>query len=147
VSFSAEISSFASISALNANRLVRAVIIDVAEELVDRSPVGDPNSWGSPPPKNYKPGHFKANWHHKQGSADSSIRDTVDVTGDVSMNQIRSSVLNASKPADIHFLYNNVPYAMALENGHSDQAPDGMVALTVLDFPGIVDRAASRLKI
>lgn len=147
MSFSAEISSFASISALNASRLVRAVIIDVAEELVDRSPVGDPDSWNSPAPKNYKPGHFKANWHHKQGSADSSIRDTVDVTGDVSMNQIRSSALNASKPADTHFLYNNVPYAMALENGHSDQAPNGMVALTVLDFPGIVDRAASRLKI
>ena len=147
MSFSAEISSFTSISALNVNRLVRAVIIDVAEELVDRSPVGDPASWNSPAPANYKPGHFKANWHHKQGSTDSSIRDTVDPTGDVSMNQIRSSALNASKPADIHFLYNNVPYAMALENGHSDQAPNGIVALTVLDFPGIVDRSASRLKL
>ena len=147
MSFAAEITSFAEISALNANRLIRAIIIDIAEELVGRSPVGDPASWNTPAPANYKPGHFKANWHHKQGSSDSSIRDTVDPTGAVSMNQIRSSASNATKPADIHFLYNNVPYAMALENGHSDKAPNGIVALTVLEMPGIVDRAASRLRI
>jgi len=147
VSFAAEIASFSKISALNADRLVRAVLVDIAEELVDKSPVGDSAMWNTPAPASYKPGHFKANWHHKQGSIDSSVRATVDPTGDVSMNQIRSSVLNASKPADIHYLYNNVPYAMALENGHSDQAPHGVVSLTVIDTPGIVNRAASRLRI
>lgn len=147
MSFAAEISSFAEISALNANRLIRAVIIDTAEALIDRSPVGDPSSWNSPAPANYKPGHFKANWHHKQGSADSAIRAAEDPTGNISRNQIRSSVLNTSKPADVHFLYNNVPYAMALENGYSDQAPHGIVALTVLELPTIVNRAVSRLRI
>jgi hypothetical protein len=31
------------------------------------------------------------------------------------------------------YFTNNLPYAQALENGHSNQAPGGMVGLTALD--------------
>lgn len=149
MSFATQLLSFANISALNADRLVREVVSDIAEELVDRSPVGDPSTWAHPnsAPKDYKPGHFKANWHHSMGAPGSEERPIEDPSGEVSMDQINSSVSSVSDPLGVHCLYNNVSYAMALENGHSDQAPNGMVALTVLDAPAIVDRAVSRLRI
>jgi hypothetical protein len=35
------------------------------------------------------------------------------------------------------FLTNNLPYIQALEDGHSGQAPSGMVAVTLAEFDGI----------
>ena len=40
------------------------------------------------------------------------------------------------------WLANNLPYAVPLENGHSPQAPGGMVKLSMLEVPGIVASAA-----
>jgi hypothetical protein len=37
-------------------------------------------------------------------------------------------------PGNVFYLVNNVPYARALEFGHSRQAPQGMVRVTVHDF-------------
>jgi hypothetical protein len=42
-------------------------------------------------------------------------------------------------------LSNNLPYAWALEHGHSKQRPNGFVGLTVLEFAAIVDKAAGGL--
>ncbi len=36
---------------------------------------------------------------------------------------------------------NNLPYAIALEYGHSDQAPGGMVRITQARFQQIVEEA------
>ena len=36
---------------------------------------------------------------------------------------------------------NNLPYAVPIENGHSRQKPEGMVAVTVAEWPGIVKNA------
>lgn len=41
------------------------------------------------------------------------------------------------------FLTNNVPYIGALEYGHSQQAPAGMVRVVVEEFDGIVINAAN----
>ena len=38
----------------------------------------------------------------------------------------------------VQFFTNNLPYAAALENGHSGQAPGGMVRVTVARFQQIV---------
>jgi len=37
------------------------------------------------------------------------------------------------------FLMNNVPYIQRLEDGYSDQAPSGMVKITVAEFEGIAE--------
>jgi hypothetical protein len=40
---------------------------------------------------------------------------------------------------------NNVPYITALEHGHSSQAPQGMVGITMLEAPALVERIASEV--
>ena len=42
----------------------------------------------------------------------------------------------------VAFIVNNLPYAIPLEYGHSTQAPNGMVRITVERFQQIVDAAA-----
>jgi hypothetical protein len=46
----------------------------------------------------------------------------------------------------VHYITNNLPYAWRLEHGHSKQAPAGMVGLTVVEFAGIVDKAANDVR-
>jgi len=41
------------------------------------------------------------------------------------------------------FISNNLPYAQALENGSSKQAPQGMVRLTAMEWPQIVRKAVA----
>ncbi len=40
------------------------------------------------------------------------------------------------------YMRNNLPYAVALERGHSGQAPSGVVRVTVGEFGGITSKAA-----
>lgn len=39
------------------------------------------------------------------------------------------------------FISNNLPYAEAIEDGHSKQAPMGMVKVTIAEFDSIVNKA------
>lgn len=44
------------------------------------------------------------------------------------------------------FITNNLPYAKPIEDGHSKQAPQGMVKVTVSEFDSIVNKAARSVK-
>jgi hypothetical protein len=46
----------------------------------------------------------------------------------------------------VFYLTNNVPYAQRIEDGWSRQAPNGLVALTAVEFQQIVDEAAGATK-
>jgi|SRR6185369_2949181 len=50
-----------------------------------------------------------------------------------------ASVLAQAKPFGIIWVYNNVPYILALEDGHSTQAPNGMVEGALNDLQGYVN--------
>lgn len=117
--------------------VARRIVIEVGSRLVLRSPVGNPNLWISLPPPGYAGGAFRRNWQHKFGSAPTG---ELEGTGNVALGEMVSSVGN-SPAAGVHYIANNLPYAMALENGHSTQAPQGMVGLTALEFPEIVRQA------
>lgn len=119
------------------DRVARRIVIEVGSRLVFRSPVGNPSLWMSRPPPGYAGGTFRRNWQHGFGVAPTG---ELAGTGNVALGEMVSSVGN-SPAAGVHFLANNLPYAMALENGHSDQAPKGMVGLTALEFPQIVRQA------
>jgi hypothetical protein len=46
----------------------------------------------------------------------------------------------------VHYIANNLPYAQALEDGHSTQSPpNAMVGLTVLKFQAIADVAIMKV--
>ena len=46
----------------------------------------------------------------------------------------------------VQFFTNNLPYAAALENGHSGQAPGGMVGITALDAAQLFREAMNEVR-
>ena len=85
-------------------------------------------------PEGYVGGRFKNNWYVGFDSQPTETNDTPDASGQGS-NSRGLAVLEVFKVGQVSTIYftNNLPYAQALENGHSNQAPGGMVGLTALD--------------
>lgn len=122
------------------DKTVRTIVMEIGNRVVLRSPVGDASYWQNPPPPGYVGGAFRGGWQYGFNREPISDVETVDASGRVSIQRIESGVV-ASNPAGIHYIVNNKPYAEAIENGISRQAPQGVVGLTELEFPEIVRRA------
>lgn len=144
--FGLDMSAFIAKAKGNMNAVVRNTVIDVGTSLVEKSPVGDASAWASPPPKGYVGGRFRANWQYGNltGGAGVPMQDLPDIdpTGQASIARIVAGVPEDAA-GKVHIIKNNLPYAQRLEEGHSKQAPQGMVALTVIEFQQIVDAAAA----
>ena len=70
--------------------------------------------------------------------------ETVDRDGGPTITTGESELAGAAI-GDAIYITNNLPYAQVLENGHSQQAPTGMLAITVAEFNGIVEDVAQGL--
>lgn len=145
MTFALDLRAFAKKTDLRTEAVVRRIVLDVAKELVEMSPVGDASYWQSPPPKGYVGGRFKASWDYGFNSPPSSLHRGIDPSGGASLGRIEASMGNRMSGA-VHYIANNTPYARRLEEGWSRQAPMGMVSLTVLKFQGIVTTAAQALR-
>lgn len=142
MTFALDLKAFADKTKLAADTVVRTVVLDVGVRLVERSPVGDATLWKSPPPPGYVGGRFRANWQYRFGALPVGELPDIDPSGAASLNRIRVGV--AAAPAvGVHYIGNALPYAQALEDGHSKQAPGGMVAVTVVEFQNTVRAATS----
>jgi len=93
-------------------------------------------------------GRFRGNWQLAIGSAPDGTLELDDKTGTATITKGTATSLGVNA-GDIIYFANNLPYAQRLEtggypdgpkvvNGHSSQAPNGMVALTVQEFKSIV---------
>lgn len=101
-------------------------------------------------PEGYVGGRFRANWQlseharvpgelYQESPPASSYPDPGQILAAADAN----ITLN---PAGKKFYWqNNLPYAQALEDGWSTQAPAGMVGLTVSEFQSIVNGAAQEV--
>jgi hypothetical protein len=146
MSFALDLKAFAEKTSAKANAVVRKVVIDVGTSLVMKSPVGDPTYWKGSAPPGYVGGRFRANWQYGLGSIDKTTTERVDASGQTTISAIVGTV-KPDAAGEIHYITNSLPYAMALEEGHSwRQAPNGMVNLTVLEFQPIVDAAAKEVQ-
>ena len=128
---------------------VRRVVLEMATRIIVRSPVDT--------------GRFRANWRvysevrgpmlpvsiavgeeaTRTGDYKSAVA-TVDPTGERTIAEIKAA-LDAGKYARRWVISNNLPYAWALEYGHSKQAPAGMVGLTIAEFGPIATGASAGL--
>lgn len=142
--FSVNIRRFADRAGANADKVVRKVVIDLGEAIVLRTPVGDPLTWKQPAPAGYVGGRARGSWAYGHGAAPEGV-DQVDGSGAAAMARIRGV---ESKPADaVHYIVNTVPYMRRLEyDGWSNQAPAGMVRVTVAEFNDFVARAAAEVR-
>ncbi|HID2486433.1 hypothetical protein M8U27_06725 [Enterobacter hormaechei] len=95
-------------------------------------------------PEGYVGGRFKNNWYVGFDSQPTETNDTPDASGQGS-NSRGLAVLEVFRVGQVSSIYftNNLPYAAALENGHSGQAPGGMVGITALDAAQLFREAMS----
>lgn len=73
-------------------------------------------------------GTFRGNHRVSEGSPDNQYdEDRQDEAGNETL-RIGVAAIAKSKPFTILYIQNNLPYGIALENGHSEQAKDGVYA-------------------
>jgi hypothetical protein len=102
------------------NKVVIEAVKEVLKRVEDRTPVGDPSLWKYPAHKGYVPGTLKASWT-------------------LSYNQTQRGVYAV--------VANEIPYAERVEFGWSSQAPNGMMRITIKEWPSILDRTARIYKL
>mgnify|MGYP003420828497 CR=1 FL=1 len=102
----------------NAELTVRRITIDLFNGVIDMSPVDT--------------GRVRNNWNSSVGKPDFSTTEATDKTGDSAKAKVLSVVTNYTLNGQSIFLCNSLPYAMRLEEGHSQkQAPVGMVRVSI----------------
>lgn len=90
-------------------------------------------------------GRFRANWMSAYGGIDSSTTDTVSTSGAESIGRLDAK-LNGLAVGQVFYFTNSLPYAERLEYGWSEQAPAGMVRLSVANWQSIVAEEVARVK-
>lgn len=96
--------------------------------------------------KGYVGGRFRANWHISLDVVESVTFDETDKGGAETIAALVAG-LSDFKPGQVAYIINNLPYAIPLEYGHSTQAPNGMVRVTLARFQQIVAAAAQHNKV
>lgn len=127
---------------------IMALSRESIRKLVMGSPVGDPMIWKVPRwPKGYEPGTFRANWHVSYGSPSASTTSAKDTSGRATIDACTAQLaaLNAN-PFQRVFICNALPYAMALEHGHSTQAP-GPAAIVGKAYASLSVKYSARFRI
>jgi hypothetical protein len=142
-SFAFNLREYAKAAQQTIGEAVREIVVTVGTLVDERSPVGQPDIWASnidrasrglpPLPKGYIGGHFRANNQYKFGDVPDSEVEGEDPSGANAMAAIKAGVMVAPV-SGVHYIANIVPYAEALENGHSTQAPQGVYGLAQLDM-------------
>lgn len=137
--FTKELMDFENMSLKKVDQFTRIIALEVFRRIILKTPVDTGRARGNWLCTIGVPAEAMAkgeDWFQGQTSND------FDKSGRAAIEEASNQVL-AWKPEDIAiFLTNNLPYIERLENGWSDQAPAGMVAITIAEFDGIVARVA-----
>lgn len=128
--FALDISRFINRTNSNVDLVTKKIVLDVMRSVVRKSPVDT--------------GRFKGNWQYGTGEMPTGTTDIHDAGGQGTISHIAGQV-PAQAAGKLHYIVNNLPYSIRLEHGHSSQAPQGMVGLTITEYQGIVRRAAARI--
>lgn len=140
--FSGDIAKFVQTCNRNTHQVVRETVLEIGKSVVMKTPVGESQATS---PGDDKSGYARGNWSHSIGSPAQRLFECCDKSGSASIARIRESI-PADAAGKVHYIQNGVPYIMALEEGHSSQAPHGMVATAATEFEGIVQKALAGLK-
>ncbi len=115
------------------------IALDALESVVDLSPVGQPYRWKSRPPPGYVGGAFRGAWIVTLDVPTDDETRRIDPEGSPTREAGESIILTA-EPYQPIWITNNMPYALRLEQGWSQQAPTGMVAITIKRLQSIYRR-------
>lgn len=144
--FALSLARFAEKAPEQARTVVRKVAIETLTRVVLRTPVGNPSLWKGKPPAGYVGGRLRANWFTSIGVPNHATSKAIDSSGAASINR-GTATINAATTDQPIYLMNSLPYVREIEyEGHSRQAPAGMVRITVTEFQTMVDTAAVQVR-
>ena len=136
--FAVQLKQFADKTKAQADNAVGRIVVNMASRLDQRSPVGDASYWKSKPPPGYVGGRFRGNWQLGVDFVPVGETGRIDPDGGATLSAIKLEI-PAQAAGPVYYLANNVPYAQAIEDGHSTrQAPNGVVVLTAMEFQAVV---------
>ena len=115
-----------------AGKTIQLTVLKIANSIIEMSPVGDAAYWQQAAPAGYVGGRFRANWDYGFNNIPRQQFDMTDKSGNASKDRVKSGI--GSNVYGVHYVSNNLDYALKLENGWSRQAPNGMVKLTAMKF-------------
>lgn len=125
--FGKDVMSFALKVAKSNEQIVRGTTIQLFSQIVKLSPVGI--------------GRFRANWFV------TGVQPSVKVTENTDFDAgAVAAKIGSIKDWTTFHLTNNLPYACELEFGHSQQAPEGMVRITIRKFNAVIEAQARKVK-
>lgn len=146
MSFTTDLSTFAAKAGSNADAVVRKVVFDISSKVVYRTPVGDPSYWQSPPPPGYVGGRARGNWQYGLDEVNSEPTGVIDAAGGDTVDAIGAEIPVGDGMGHVHYITNTLPYIKRLEEGYSRQAPpNGIIALTVMEYQDIVGKSVSEV--
>lgn len=128
--FAQQIAAFVKKTEARADQVLRKVGIEVASSVVRKSPVDT--------------GRFRANWLASIEAPNTRTFDASDLSGQATIAAAARQI-NKARLGQVIWISNNLPYAQRLENGYSQQAPSGMVRVTVAEWQGYLNRVAKQL--
>jgi len=120
-SFSKSLSQLAEFCTDNYEAVVTKTVIDLFRRIVERTPIDT--------------GRARANW--SIGPDPNAAVDYKDLS-DVADYEYKLDTGTI-------WIFNNLVYIVPLEEGHSDQAPQGMVAISLAEFSTFLKDAAKQL--
>lgn len=133
MSFTAQLKAFTDKAGKRSVVVGRKVAAEIFTRVILRTPVDT--------------GHARANWQAQIGAPARAEVAGVDPNGQATAAAAVGVAADWDPNRDGSvFLSNNLPYIGPLEEGWSQQAPAGMVRLTVLEFADVVDLATSATK-
>lgn len=144
-SFAVQIRRFAEKAGRNMDQVVRHTTISIANSVVEKSPVGNPDLWKGLAPAGYVGGRFRANWQFGEGAPDTSTITDTDSAGGTTKTRLATAI-GATGAGGVTYISNSLPYGPALERGHSTQAPSGIVEVTAIEFNDYVRQAVAELE-
>lgn len=112
------------------NKLMRALGIEGLGRLMQKTPVDT--------------GRARANWNASINAPDTSTNESATSAQVAAKQNEGRQVIAKTDFADGDDLYltNGLPYIKALEDGHSQQAPKGMVKLTARELKSLAEKIA-----
>lgn len=122
-SFALSLAEFAEQAKEAIDSSLREIVIEIGASVIRMSPVDT--------------GRFRGNWQFSIGAPEQGQLDRLDKNGSAATVELVNGAIQF-KAGDTAYIVNNLPYAIPLEYGHSDQAPGGMVRITLERFQQIV---------
>ena len=129
MSFSGDIQKFQKKTRINADTVLRKITLDLTRDLVLATPV--------------KSGLARSSYYFGQERS-GAVEKSADKSGQPTLARCAAftATLNAG---GVYYITNNLPYIMALEYGHSKQAPAGMGRVTVARWQQYVNQVVRAL--